>query len=332
MIAALEYGDLALLDPWFLLGVPLALLALVLRLLLPRAALPAASTALFANLPTSLRARLVHLPLCLMGLAAAVLSVALARPVHREVMPTQKDGVDIMLVVDISSSMKLTDMDPQGGQRRVDIARARALDFAKARSNDRVGLITFARFAELRCPPTLDENAIAAFVRGIDLVPEGSELDLTSIGAGLAKGVAVLQKSQAKSKVIVLLTDGDNNVGVNGVPGIPPDDGIKFAVDAGVRVHAIGIGRGNPDPFGGMHALEFTAIKDAASRTGGKFFKARTDEELKETYAEIDRLEKSELQDPRFRTVDQYSWPLLAGLLLLALSLLLEFAWLRGAP
>lgn len=327
MTAAVDPGDLLLLDPWFLLGIPLLLLLLGHRLWRQRAALPAASTALFAGLPRTLRQRLVHLPLCGMTLAGCILCVALARPVRREMVPTRELGVDIVLVVDTSSSMQWPDMDDSGQLRRMDVARDRALEFAKARKNDRTGLITFARLAELRCPPTLDENALAAFVRSIDTVERGSELDMTAIGPALVKAGAVLKKSQAKAKVVVLLSDGENNL-----EEIPAADGIKLVADAGIRVHTIGIGKGNPDPFGRQVPLEFKVLQAAAQQTGGRFFTARSDRELASVYAEIDRLEKSELQDPRYRHQDAFALPLLAGLLLLAVALLLQLTVLRGAP
>jgi Ca-activated chloride channel family protein len=329
MIGFPEIYGWSLLDPWFLLGIPVLVLAAVVRRLWPRAALPAAQTALFAGLPRTLRSRLVHLPLWSSVLAGCVLVVALARPVRRELLPQREQGVDIVLVVDTSSSMSLEDMDEREPLRRVDAARTRALEFAAARVHDRVAFLAFARYAELRCPPTLDEQALAAFVSATDIVPEGSEFDGTAIGVAVAKAVRVLEHSTAQSRLVVLLSDGETTRNLPDT--ILPEDAAKLAKDAGIRIHAIGLGHGMPT-FGGFVPLEFKDLKLLAAETGGRFFAARTDRALAEVYAEIDALEKTELEDPRYRTEDGFAWPLAAGLLLLGLSLLLEVFWIRGVP
>jgi len=326
LLAALELGGYTLLDPWFLLGVPMFAAATLLRRWRPRAALPAAQTALFAALPRTLRARCVHVPLWLAGTAACVLVVALARPVRREILPQKEAGIDIALVVDLSSSMQIDDMDQSNALRRVDAARQRALEFAQRRDHDRVAFIAFSRYAELRCPPTLDEKALAAFLTAIDTVPPNSEFDGTAIGVAIAKAVQLLDTSTAKSRVVVLLSDGENTVDT-----IPVDEAVKLAADAKIRIHAIGLGHGTPTPFG-FRPLDFAALKLAAEKTGGKFFAAKTDADLGEVYAEIDRLERTELDDPRYRLVDGFQWPLGTGLLLLVLALLLEVGWIRRAP
>ncbi len=329
----LEFQGITLVDPWFLLGLPAIALLLGLRLLRRRAALPAASAAPFRGLPVTLRQRCVHLPLLCLGLGAMSWCVALARPVHREPLPLREEGVDILLVVDTSSSMLLNDMDEKGKLRRVDAARQRAQEFAAARHGDRVGLVTFARYAELRCPPTLDEQALGAFVRVIDTVPTNSELDGTAIGTALAKATQVLDGSKAKSRVVVLLSDGENTVpGADGEGGIQPEDAVKLAVDAGLRVHTIGLGTGVPDPFGRMRPLTFAALRLAAERTGGRFFPARSDRDLGEVYAAIDELEKAPIEEPRYRTTDRFEPPLLLGVAFLLLGLLLDLAWVRAVP
>jgi Ca-activated chloride channel family protein len=231
-----------------------------------------------------------------------------------------------VLVVDLSSSMQIDDMSATASVRRMDAARQRAMEFAAARKNDRVGLIAFARYAELRCPPTLDEQALAAFLRALDIVTPNSEMDGTAIGTGLAKAVQVLQKSQAKSRVVVLLTDGENTV-----EDILPADGAKLAKDAGLRVHTIGLGNGRPTPFG-FQPLDFGDLRTIAETTGGQFFQPKSDEDLAAVYARIDELEKSELEDPRFRTVDRFTWPLGLGLALLLVALLGEALLFRRLP
>lgn len=316
----------ALLDPWFLLFAPAALLAALWRARTPRAALPTAAASLFAGVPPSWRARLRPLPLALATLAACCLAVALARPVERDVLPLQEQGIDIVLAIDTSSSMNIADMDAAQKTRRMAAARARAREFAAARTHDRVGAVAFARYGELRCPLTLDEQALDAFLGVIDTVPEGSELDGTAIGTAVAKAVQVLQKSDAKSKVVVLLTDGENTV-----HDIAPAAAAKLAKDAGLRVHTIGLGNGTPTPFG-FQPLDFRELRQIAETTGGRFFQPRSSDDLAEVYAQIDELEKVELADPRYRTVDRFEWPLACGLATLLLALLVDALLLRRAP
>lgn len=321
------FTDWVLLDPWFLLAIPLLLLAGLWQRRRPAAAMATAAASLFAGLAPTLRQRLAWLPLATKLAAGLCLAFALARPVVREVMPMQEQGIDILLVVDLSSSMQIDDMSKDGSLRRMDAARRRAEEFAKARTQDRVGCVVFARYAELRCPPTLDETSLAAFLRSLDTVQPDSGLDGTAIGAGLAKACSVLQRSDAKAKVVVLLSDGENNV-----DEIAPQDAAKLAKDHGIRVHTIGLGMGDPLPFGGFRKLEFTALRGIAEQTGGTFFQPRSDQDLAAVYAQIDALEKSELADPRYRLVDQFHRPLALGLAGLLLALLLETLWLRRVP
>jgi Ca-activated chloride channel homolog len=160
----------------------------------------------------------------------------------------------------------------------------------------------------------------------LETVPSGSELDGTAIGTALAKSVQVLQKSEAKSKVVVLLTDGENTV-----HDIMPEEGAKLAKDAGVRVHTIGLGNGLPRG-NGYAAQDFKDLRMIASTTGGQFFQPRSDIGLAEVYARIDELEKVELDDPRYRTVDRFEWPLGLGLVLLLFGLVADIAVFRRVP
>lgn len=315
-----------LLDPWFLLAIPLVLVAVWLRLAVRRAALPTAAAHLFEGLPRTLRQRLAWLPLALLAVSGVALAVALARPVEREVVPLREDGIDIVLAVDVSSSMLQEDMRQGEAYRRMDAARERAEQFAAARNRDRVGVVAFARYAELRCPPTLDEDALAAFLRVLDTVPRGSEFDATAIGVALAKAVEVLSESDAKSKVVILLSDGENNV-----DSILPEEAARLAKDAGVRVHTIGLGHGRPSAFGFM-PLAFDSLKQIAKTTDGEFFEARSDDDLAGVYERIDELETSEREDPRYRTVDRFELPLAAGLLLMMLGVLFEALVVRRVP
>lgn len=339
MIAALEMPDwlpdclsgLVLLDPWFLLAAPLFVLAGWWRARTRRAALPTASAQLFADLPKTMRQRVAWVPLFAKVLAGIALSIALARPVLRDIVPLREEGIDIVLVVDISSSMVQEDMRDNDPYRRMDAARDRAEEFAAARTHDRVGLVAFGRYAELRCPPTLDEEALAAFLRVIDTLTPGSEFDGTAIGIALVKAVQVLKDSDAKSKVVVLLSDGENNV-----DDILPSEAAKLAKDAGLRVHTIGLGRGIQVPSRTRTPrflpLKFEELKTIADTTGGMFFKAKTDTDLADVYERIDEMERTEREDPRYRTVDRFEWPLAIGLVTMLLALLFEALVVRRVP
>ncbi|HZN41292.1 MAG TPA: VWA domain-containing protein [Planctomycetota bacterium] len=325
MIASWTIGQVVLLDPWFLLAAPVALLAAIVRARRPRAALPTAAASLFAGLRPTWRQRFSGVALAGMVLAATCLAVALARPVRREVVPVRELGIDLLLVVDTSSSMMIDDMGAEG-VRRMDAARRRAEEFAAARKNDHVGMIAFARYAELRCPLTLDEKALSAFLRVLDTVPQNSEIDGTAIGTAIAKAVQVLKTSKAKSRVVVLLTDGETTV-----QDILPAEGAKLAKDAGIRVHTIGLGNGSPTVIG-FRKPDFSDLRNIAETTGGQFFEPKSDADLGEVYARIDELEKTELEDPRYRTVDRFEWPLAAGLLLMLLALLADVLVFRRVP
>jgi Ca-activated chloride channel family protein len=321
----LAQAERTLLDPWFLALVPLAVFFFVWRMRRRRAALPAGDVTLLHSLPKTLRSRLVHLPTVLKLLAVASLALAMARPVSRDRLPLRELGVDIMIVLDTSTSMEIADMVADRRRRRMDVARGQALAFVAARTNDRVGLMTYAQYPELRCPLTLDQNALEEFLLDVDIVTDRRE-DGTAIGVALAKAVAVLEGSDAASKVVVLLTDGQNNRDT-----IMPLDAARMAKDSSVRVHTIGIGRGDRTILG-VRPVDYSELREVAALTGGRFFAAPTEQDLAEVYAAIDELEKVELEDPRYRTVDGFQEPLLLAVSLLLLSLLAEFLWIREVP
>ncbi|MEE9128187.1 MAG: VWA domain-containing protein [Planctomycetota bacterium] len=306
---------MTLLDPWFLVALPVVWLLFLWRLLRPRAALPTASIGTLVQLPRTLRTRLRVLPLILQATALSALAIAMARPVTRDVMPLREQGVDIMLVVDVSSSMRANDMNDAGSKTRVAAAKEKAREFAKDRTHDRVGLVTFARYPELRCPLTLDQGALSVFLDDVKAVLPMSEEDGTGIGIALSKATEMLEDSQAASRVVVLLSDGEETIGT-----IMPNEAAKLAKDADVRVHTIGIGRPRviETRLGTLeYPMDFSALENIAKTTGGRFFAAQ----------DVD-----ELEDPRYRTVDWFAYPLFAAACLLVLCMILEFCWVRGLP
>jgi Ca-activated chloride channel family protein len=316
-----------LLDPWFLaLGVVLVGLAWFLRVRRRPAALSTASSAIHVGLPRSLRQRLAWLPLVLQLCAAIALSVALARPAERTLLPDRTQGVDILILLDRSSSMLTPDMVPGKRVARIEVARERAEEFALARTDDRVGIMTFALFPELLCPLTLDHEAVAAYLRGVETVEPRSPEDRTGIGVALADAARVLEESAADSRVVVLLTDGANNI-----DSITPVQAAKFAADAGCRVYTIGVGRPQEGLFGPLRP-DWSELEDVAETTGGAHFVAESASELGEVYARIDELERVPLDDPRYAVDDLFAWPLALGALLLALAWLLDWLWIREVP
>lgn len=318
-----------LLDPWFLpLGLLLPVIAVVWRARSGRAALPAADGGAFAGLPRSLRQRVAWLPLVLQLLAVLALSFALARPAVRELLPNEQEGIDILLVLDRSSSMQ-TPERVRGQDRavqRVVAARTRAEEFVLARPDDRIGVLTFALFPELICPLTLDKEAVASFLRAVETVEPNSPEDRTAIGVALAEAVRALEAAGGESRVIVLLTDGANNV-----DAVLPADAGKFAADADVRVYTIGFGSPPRGLFGPMR-VDWSELESVAESTGGAHFVARDAEQLAEVYERIDELERVPLEDPRYVVEDFFEWPLLFGIGLLLCAWVVELAWIREVP
>lgn len=330
-------GDLYLADPWFLALIPVGL-ALLLWGRGRRGRAIGRVPALPAPMPQSLAQRLGWIPPTLAGLAVCGVAAALARPVRANVLSTStSEGIDIALVVDRSGSMRFRDLEQ--GRTRLEVVKEVVGDFAVRRMTDQVGaadncaLITFAQYPQLLCPFTLDAGALTGFLDGVDLVRHEVE-DGTAIGRGLAKAVALLSESDAKSRVVVLLTDGENNVG-----DIPPLEAARLASELGVRVYTVLAGRFvyQEDIFGREHAteraLDSTELEEIARLTEGRFFRARDREGLEAVYSEIEALERTPRSEERYtQTYDLYP-PILLGALLLYVSAWLSYAtWARRLP
>jgi Ca-activated chloride channel family protein len=329
------WGDLALADPWFLALAPLALLA-------PwwgrrRAARAAGNVPGLPvrGAPLGLRQVLAPLPALLQALAMLLAIVALARPLKgADVRETTSEGIDIVLVVDRSSSMEAQDLEPN--RTRLDVVTDVVGDFAERRMTDEVGaadniaLLAFARYPQLLCPFTLDADALRAFFDELDIVHRRAE-DGTAIGSALAKAARLLADSEAKSRVVVLLTDGRNTV-----DDIVPMDAAQLAAEYGVRVYTVLAGRVvyTQDVFGRIRATEMELpsdeLEEIAELTGGRFFRAKDRESLEQVYAEIEALERTPRTERRYvETWDLYPWPLAASLGAYLLAWLLASTWLR---
>ncbi len=275
-----------------------------------------------------------HVPFGLRLLALALLLVAFARPqtgVTAEDVAT--DGIDIVLVLDLSSSMLAEDLEPN----RIGAARQAAADFVRGRLNDRIGLVVFAGEAFTQAPLTLDHRVVTTLIEELEV---GVIEDGTAIGMGLATAVKRLSDSSAESKVIVLLTDGQNNRG-----SIDPATAAQLAQALGVRIYAVGAGtRGAArvpvdDPLFGRRYVSMQVdiddevLEEMAALTGGRYFRATDRESLERVYEEIDALETTEIEMTSFaRYGELFHLPLGAGLGLLLLEVALGRTVLRRVP
>lgn len=259
------------------------------------------------------------LPWVALGLAI----LAMARPqqgIHQS--ETETRGVDIMLAIDISPSMAAEDFQPSN---RLVVARQTAHDFVKQREHDRVGLVGFAATAFNQCPLTLDHAALLELLDDLDF---GLAEDGTAIGMGLATAVAGLRESKTPSKVVVLLTDGQNNRGA-----IDPLTGAELARAFGVKVYSVLVGRGGvvpvpvDDPLLGRRIemvrmdVDEGTLREIAQRTGGRFFRAQDPAALAGIYSAIDRLERAPIRSVEYREYEDVGPWLLAA----AAALMLVF-------
>lgn len=265
-------------------------------------------------------------------LAAGI--VALARPqtgVTSESILTE--GIDIVLAMDVSSSMLAEDLEPN----RLEAAKAVAAQFVQGRRNDRIGLVAFAAEAYTQAPLTVDYGVIVSLLSELEM---GMIEDGTAVGMGLATAVKRLQASDAESKVVVLLTDGRSNRGEIG-----PTTAAQMAQALGVRVYTIGAGTQGmarvpvDDPLRGRRYvnmrvdLDEPTLRDMAELTGGQYFRATDRESLEAIYAEIDELETTEIQVEDFTRYGERFPPILgAGLLLLFLEIGLGQTAFRKLP
>ncbi len=277
------------------------------------------------------------LPL-LQALTAVALIVALARPqfVHaREVV--RGEGVDIALALDISGSMASLDFEPDN---RLQAAKQVIGDFISERPHDRMGLVVFARNAYNQSPPTIDHRVLRRLLDETRLAPEFGLEDGTAIGMGLANAASMLKDSDAASRVLILVTDGVNNAGQ-----IDPLTAAQAAQALGIKVYTIGMGRPGPVPvpitdlFGRTQmamqesALDEGMLLNIAEATGGRYYRADSTDMLRDVYAEIDALERSEFEVEIFtQTRELAGWAMAPALLFLLLDLLLRHTFLRTLP
>ncbi|MEF8939441.1 MAG: VWA domain-containing protein [Salinivenus sp.] len=283
--------------------------------------------------PASWRVRLQGLPAVLRMTALALGIVALARPQVQDVIRTRTaEGIDIMLALDTSSSMRAEDFRPN----RFEAAQAVAGSFVEGRVSDRVGLIVFAAEAYTQVPLTLDYDFLK---RMLERVSIGVVEDGTAVGTALATAVNRLKETEAESKVVVLLTDGRNNRGE-----IDPATAAEIASTIGVRVYAIGVGAAGDEsdalPRGhreerqpGEAGVDEQMLRTVASTTGGRYFSASSKEALQRIYGEIDAMEATEVDERVYTDREEwYAWFLGPAFALVCLEVLLATTVFRRFP
>lgn len=286
------------------------------------------------ELPGNRRAWGVWVAPLLFQVTFALIVIALARPrVQEATVERTVEGIDIVLAIDVSTSMLAEDFEPN----RLQAAQILAGEFIGNRPGDRIGLTVFARQSFTVCPPTVDHRLLRDLLAG---VTTGMIQDGTAIGLGLATAINRLRESDAESKVIILLTDGLNNAGE-----IDPVTAGELASANGIRVYTMGIGSRGMAPypihdpvFGTRYQnvsvdIDEEMLTNIAEMTGGRYFRATRTEELQEIYAEIDRLEPSEISEIIYTDYeDLYPRFLLPGLLLGFLALISDRVLFRALP
>ena len=261
-------------------------------------------------------------------LVLALFIMAMARPrLTLKQQSVNAEGIDIMLVMDVSTSMLAKDFNPD----RLEAAKAVAEDFISRRKYDRIGLVIFAGEAFTFAPITTDHNLLKNF---ISQIRAGILKDGTAIGNGLAAAINRLKDSKAKSKIIILLTDGVNNAGY-----VSPETAVEMAKKYNIKVYTIGIGSKIQPSLGGFASMIFSGgraeldeklLKAIAAETGGKYFRAKNKNELEKIYDYIDKLEKTKIEVKVFkRYSEEFRMFLIPALILLLLILFLEKTILR---
>lgn len=252
------------------------------------------------------------IPRFFLWLSLSMIIIALARPQRTSEQVEQwTEGIDIMLVLDVSISMKLTDFRPN----RLEATKKVAANFIDGRFRDRIGAVIFSGEAISYVPLTTDYDMLKSLISNINfsMIPKGG----TAIGSAIAVGVSRMQESDAESKVLVVLSDGENNAG-----SIDPITAANLAYAYDIKLYSIGVGRQervqtniNPltgDPIYSESRLDEALLKEIAKIGKGKYFRAQNNEALKEVFNEVDRLEKSEIQETRYKDIKDFYFQYLA--------------------
>ena len=297
------------------------------------ASLQISDASVYVHAPKSYKNYLIHIPFILRMLALALLIMVLARPqTTNSWQNSEMEGIDIMLAIDVSTSMLAEDLKPN----RLEAAKQVAAEFINGRPNDNIGITLFAGESFTQCPLTVDHTVLLNLIKDVQC---GFIEDGTAIGMGIANAVSRLKESKAKSKVVITLTDGTNNSG-----DISPLTAAEIAKSFDIRVYTIGVGTNGMAPYpyqvGGTVQyvnlpveIDEKMLSEIASITHGNYFRATSNSKLEEVYQEIDKLEKTKLNVRQFSKRDEkYEWFALAALLCVLLEILLRNSILKKIP
>ena len=292
----------------------------------------------FRYAPKSWKVKLMPLSMLLRLLVFVMIVMVLARPQTRNSWDSKTvEGIDIMLAMDVSTSMLAADLKPN----RIEAAKDVASEFISGRPNDNIGLTIFAGEAFTQCPMTTDHASLLALLKDTrtDIAARGLISDGTAVGMGLANAVTRLKDSKTKSKVVILLTDGSNNMG-----DISPMTAAQIAKSLGIRVYTIAVGTNKVAPYpmnvGGTTQyvnmpveIDTKTLRDIANTTDGNFYRATNNSELKQIYKDIDKLEKTKMNVQHFaKRYEAYQpFAMLAAICLL-MEILLRITWFRRVP
>jgi Ca-activated chloride channel homolog len=297
------------------------------------AAITYSNLEIFRNLDKTLRERLRHLPMLLRLIGISLLIVALARPqTFSSGENVYTEGIDVAMLLDISGSMLAEDLKPN----RLEAAKNVIDDFISGRTTDKIGLVVFASESFTQCPLTIDYPVLRGLLKDIK---SGIIEDGTAIGTAIANGVNRLKDSEAKSKIIILLTDGVNNSGE-----IDPITAAQIAKKFGIRIYTVGVGTMGEapypfqTPFGKRYQMvpveiDEKVLQQVAQITDGKYFRATDNKKLEEIYQNIDKLEKTRVEITSYRKAKElfYGW-LGAGLFFILFELILSKTYLKKLP
>jgi Ca-activated chloride channel family protein len=318
---------------WLLLLLPLMITWYVLKQKQQQSALKLSTLSIYKKQST-VKNTFIHLPFVIRLLTVALLILAIARPQSKnDEERVEGEGIDIMLCMDVSGSMLAEDFTPN----RMEAAKEVAVKFIEGRKTDRIGLVIFSGESFTQCPLTTDHGVLISQVYG---VRSGVLQDGTAIGSGLATGVERLKKSESKSKVVILLTDGENNGGL-----IDPATAMEIAKTFNVKVYTIGVGTEGfatmpqQSAGGGITRtqekvnIDERLLKEIARQTGGAYFRATDNESLQNIYSQIDQLEKTKIETSRFaKYAEEFYWLAIAAAVLLLIELWLRYKVFRKFP
>ncbi|MDA0748004.1 MAG: VWA domain-containing protein [bacterium] len=323
---------------FLLLAIPVLIYRYIYRERRKRSSIRFSDVSTLKRVPPSFTIRLRHSLIVFRCLALVLLIVALARPLSgREGREVLTQGIDIMLALDVSSSMKLKDLDHQR-KTRLQVSKEVVGQFVEGWVNDRLGLVVFAGESYTQCPLTLDYGIFLRFLEEVQIADES--WDGTAIGTGIVTAVNRLRQSEAKSKVIILLTDGVNNRGE-----VDPVTAAKAAEAVGVRIYTIGAGSEGTimqQVDGGIFGprqvpvkveIDEETLKEVARITGGRYYRATSEKKLEEIYQEIGQMEKQEIKTRDYvdytELFSTFLWP---GMILLGLETVLANTRFRRIP